>query len=155
MSEKEMFRRKISGAVLREAWKLLRKAKVYRWATVLRLALKMVRGKIRLHYSKAVGVAASGTPRQAILHRLAGYNQDDITLVFVRDYENRFDHNAIRIVASIGSKMEFTLGYLKSQLAASIAPLIDDGKKIISMIERITGKGSKGLYGLNFRYAIM
>jgi hypothetical protein len=155
MSEKEIMRRKVARAVLSEAWKLLKRAKVYGWSTVLRLSWRVVRSRICLHYSKASGVAASGTSRQAQLHQLAGYKPEDISLVFVRDYDNKFDVNAIRISASIDGNKWFTVGYVKSQIAAIVAPLMDRGYEVVSVLKRITGKGSKGLYGMNFQYAIM
>lgn len=155
MSEKEIIRRKIACAVLREAWKMLRKAKAYGWTTVLRLSWRLVRSRLRLHYSKVAGTAASGTPRQARLHQLAGYRPEEVSLAFVRDYNNKFDRNAVKIVASIDTDKWFTVGYLKAQLAAVIAPMMDSGHEVVSVLEQITGRGNKGLYGLNFRYAVM
>lgn len=155
MSNKEIMRRKVARAVLSEAWKLLKRAKVYGWATILRLSWRVVRSRIRLHYSKASGVAAPGTSRQARLHQLASYRPEDISLVFVRDYGNKFDGNAIRISASVDGNKWFTIGYVKAQIAAVIAPLMDKGYEVVSVLDQITGRGSKGLYGLNFRYAVI
>lgn len=88
MSEREQKRRRILAAVLREAWRLFRRINVYEWSTVLRLSCAVVRSRIRMHYSKAIGVAASGTSRQERLRQLAQYRAEDISLVLVRHSDN-------------------------------------------------------------------
>lgn len=155
MSEKEAKRRRIASAVVRQAWKLFRRAAIYSWSTVLRLAWAVVRSRIRVYHSKATGVAASNTPRQARLRQLAGYQPEDVFIVLVRQPDNRFDSNAIRIVASIKGDAGFTVGYVKSSLAATLAPMMDAGKQVVAVLERITGVGSKGLHGLNYAYAVI
>jgi hypothetical protein len=155
ISEKESLRRRIARVVLREAWKLVRQAMGYCWFTVLRLAWKVVRSKTRLHYSKAVGVSASGTTRQGRLQRLLQYPPERVSLMLMREPNNCYDSNAVRVVGCVDGVNGFTLGYLKASLAAQVSPLLDAGHSAVALMERITGTGDKGLYGLNFRFAIL
>jgi hypothetical protein len=155
ISNKESLRRRIAGAVLREAWKLLRRMKGYTWSIILRLAWKVVQCRTRLQYTKAVGVSISGTARQERLHKLLQYPTEQVMLKLVREHDNRFDSNAIRILGSIDGVTGFKLGYLRASLAAQIAPLMDAGHLTVAIIDRVTGTGTKGLHGLNFRFAVI
>jgi hypothetical protein len=78
-----------------------------------------------------------------------------VTLILIREPDNRYDPNAVRVVGSVNGGIGFTLGYLKASIAVQVAPMLDTGHTAVALMDRVTGAGSKGLYGLNFRYAII
>lgn len=155
MSYKEMLRRKVVSAVLRQAWRLFRRASSYGWALILKLSWRLVRNKTRFYATKAVGVTASCTARQARLKWLQRYRTEEIKLSLVRDPRNRYDENSVCILASIDGKTKYMLGYLKSGLASQVAPLLDSGQVAIALLEEVTGPGSLKLRGLNLTFAII
>lgn len=94
--------------------------------------------------TKIVGVTKEndkGIPIQAILPMI----NDDSDLVLVREKNNLYDANAIKVFAD-----HQHIGYLKSSIAQQIAPLMDQGKIIDVELSEVTGGGEKN-YGCNIK----
>lgn len=118
-------------------------AMVQAWITV----------KLRHIVTKAAGVTHGN--RQMLLHRLAAYSPEQVSIELHRERENRFDSNAIKVVAAVSGKGKAALGYLNRTLAAVIAPLMDKGKRIVSTFRAVTGGESLHLtYGLSFELTV-
>lgn len=93
--------------------------------------------------------------RQMLLHRLSAYNPEQVSIELHRERENRFDSNAVKIIAAVSGKGKAALGYLNRSLAAVIAPLLDKGKQVISTFRAVTGGESLHLtYGLSFELTV-
>lgn len=106
-----------------------------------RKAWKMVkRGVI---YTAAAGVTFRN--RQEIIAWLDKMDPRDVCLTLCREPENTEDHNAIRIYAHVVSMgKRACIGYLKKDLAAAIAPLMDAGQQVGARLYSFTG-GYAGL----------
>ncbi len=89
-------------------------------------------------YSKLVGVTFDN--RQEVIPTL------DIgeELVILREPENPYDTNAIRILTQDGRDV----GHIRREIAAHIAPLIDAGTKYRCIVTAVTGGGDHS-YGVN------
>lgn len=105
-------------------------------SNAFRKAWKMVkRGVI---YTAAAGVTFRST--QEIIAWLNRMDPRDICLSLFREPGNRSDRNAVKIYAhviSLGKKA--CIGYLKRDLAAAIAPLMDAGEDIRATLYCFTG----------------
>ena len=155
MSIKEKSRREICRFVLMEAWKIYRRSFVSNFSKALALAWRLTRSQVRFRCSKAKGVSFSNA--QCILRKIANLHSNNIALGFVRDYNNRFDPNAIKIMLKpITLAMPLFIGYVDKQLASVLSPQVDSGRELIGQIETITGlTRSNGLLGLNFKYVLL
>lgn len=93
-------------------------------------------------FTKVAGVTF-GDAQQVLPNLCAGMD-----LQFIREPDNQYDRNAIR-VECCGS----TLGHIKADIAAQLAPKIDSGKTVIKGdISEITGGFAPGItYGCNIR----
>lgn len=89
-------------------------------------------------YSKLVGVTFDD--RQSVIPTL----EDGEELVVERESHNPVDPNAIRILTQDGRMV----GYIRREIAAEIAPLIDAGTVYRCIITAITG-GDDRTYGVN------
>ncbi len=89
-------------------------------------------------YSKIVGVTYEN--RQSIVRKC--YSGQPLRLE--REKNNKYDKNAVAVY----NGSDQMLGYLKRELAASIAKDLDDGKKYNCSVKEVTG-GSGYTYGLN------
>ena len=118
-------------------------AMVQAWITV----------KLRRIVTKAAGVTHGN--RQMLLHRLAAYNPEQVSIELHREKENIFDSNAVKVIAAVSGKGKAALGYLNRTLAAVIVPLMDKGKRIVSTFRAVTGGESLHLtYGLSFELSV-
>lgn len=109
--------------------------------------------KLRSIRTKAAGVMWGN--RQMLLSRLAKYSADEITIELHRECENRYDSNAIKVVAAVKGKGKAALGYINRTLAAALAPLLDKGKEIRCSFGAVTGGNEYFLhYGLNLAVSI-
>jgi hypothetical protein len=151
MSSKEIQRRKIARYVMLEAWKLKRSTILYRmtFSSSLKLSWQIIRGRIRKHYTKVVGVMFVG--RQTLLKRLLHYPKHQVIIKFVRQPDNPYDKFAVLVTAEIKGRRQATLGYLSTQLAQIIAPLMDTGRQVIVSSFDVTGSKNKS-YGCNLTY---
>lgn len=107
-----------------------------------RKAWRMVKSGIV--YTSAVGVTFRNT--QEIIAWLDGMDRSDIYLSLCREPGNLRDRNAIKIYAHVISmEKRACIGYVKKELAAVIAPLMDAGLEVCARLYCITG-GYAGLY---------
>lgn len=79
-----------------------------------------------------------GKRQQAIEH-LTHYRPQDVRISLYRDKSNVADKNAVAVIAAVHGKGAYTMGYLPKALAAFIAPLIDSGKAVYSVLTAIKG----------------
>jgi len=91
-------------------------------------------------FTKLAGVTFGG--RQEILARLT---LDD-ELELCRDSRNAYDSNACAVYAT---RLNEQVGFLNRDLAAVLAPALDEGKKYLIEIGSITGGENGKAYGLN------
>lgn len=93
--------------------------------------------------------------RQKLLSRLARYTAEQITITLCHEQGNRFDRNAVQVIAGVKGKGSAVIGYLNRQLAAVVAPLIDKGKSVVSSFRAVTGGAEQLLtYGLNISITV-
>lgn len=153
MSDKERRRRKMARTVMFAAWKTFRRC-LLSFGTCLRVSWKTVRCRLQVYHSKARGTSFGN--RQEILHRLSRYDTRDIRLSFQREPENAMDPNAILIVATVRGRGSAPIGYIAQEMAAWLAPLMDEGHEVLVMLGGVTGTGRDGGHlGLNFEYIIL
>ena len=70
---------------------------------------------------------------------------EESDLILSRDKNNPYDENAIKVIA------DYThIGYIKAELAAELAPIMDSGKTVHVELLEVTGGGDKK-YGCNIR----
>ncbi len=155
MSSKEYKRRSIASAVMKEAWIIKRKTilYVYNIGTALKLAWMTIRCRIKYYYSKVRGTSYSN--HQQVLKKLLSLATTDVLLTFIREPDNVYDSNAIRINAFSNQLYCGSIGYLSKVLAAKIAPLIDEGHIAIVKYDGVTGADRAGYLGCNFRFTII
>lgn len=89
-------------------------------------------------FSKIAGVSFNG--RQRLVRNLS----IGIPLRLVREQNNQYDENAIKITTIGGIQ----LGYIRAGLAAKLAPLMDEGNKFNCKVLEITGGEDKN-FGCN------
>jgi hypothetical protein len=83
-------------------------------------------------YSKVAGVTRENQDQSNRQKILADYRK----LNLVREHDNPYDANAIKVLISNGKQ----IGYINSDLARELAPIIDKGKKTVEAhISEITG----------------
>jgi hypothetical protein len=68
-----------------------------------------------------------------------------------REPDNPYDRNAIAVVTSDFDKK---IGYINSDLASSLAPLMDRGAFIDCYVAEITGGGPGQSYGVNIKLTV-
>lgn len=120
-----------------------RAAMIQAWITV----------KLRSIVTRAAGVTYGN--RQKLLSRLARYTAEQITITLCHEQGNRFDRNAVQVIAGVKGKGSAVIGYLNRQLAAVVAPLIDKGKSVVSSFRAVTGGAEQLLtYGLNISITV-
>lgn len=146
---------KICSAVFSEAWDLKKRTILFTLhiRTALKLAWRLVRSLCFMQHSKVYGTTFNG--RQAVLKRLAKYPDRSIILSFEREPDNKFDSNAIKIIAQVKSKGSAAIGYVNKNIAANIAPMIDAGFIPVILFAGITGKVDSGYLGCNFKYYLI
>lgn len=95
-------------------------------------------GEAEMFYSKLVGVTFN--ERQKVIPTLTAGEE----LVLEREKDNPVDRNAIHVLTKKGQE----LGYIRKEIAAEIAPLIDAGTMYRCGVTAITG-GDDYAYGVN------
>jgi len=99
----------------------------------------------KTYYAKVVGVTYEN--RQATIARLRGKEPCRL----VPEPENQYDSNAIAVHVATGNGIKH-IGYIKKELAATIAPLME-GEPLMCRIDEITGgfetsDGEQAAYGV-------
>ena len=102
-------------------------------------------------FSKVVGVTKEnddGSNRQEIIQEEL---KNDDMLFLNREPDNPYDRNAIAVITSDFDKK---IGYINSDLASSLAPLMDRGAFIDCYVAEITGGGPGQSYGVNIKLTV-
>lgn len=85
---------------------------------------------------KVVGVTftneGTGEKRSDIVRELAQKNISDIKIQLVREPENQYDANAIKVIAD-----DRQIGYIGKEYAAIIAPLMDEYEEFSAVVKGI------------------
>ncbi|MDR1320934.1 MAG: HIRAN domain-containing protein [Gracilibacteraceae bacterium] len=102
-------------------------AMIKAWALVKQSALDV----------KAAGVTHGN--RQKALARLKAYPAAQVSIRLEREPGNAFDPYAVKVVAAVEGKGEYTIGYLPRALALVVAPLMDAGKAIAARFQAVVG----------------
>lgn len=161
MSRKEELRRQMLRHVMLESWRLYRRGLsiCHSWSSCLKLAWAKVRGRVRMLSTRVYGSSFTndnGISRQTILARLARVPRFVVGLELVREPGNPYDPNAVKVMAKVkGAEGSFTLGYLKKELAARTAPLMDAGAEAVARFDGITGGYGGRCFGCSFSYALI
>lgn len=98
-------------------------------------------------YTKVVGVTKLNDNNIQIQIILPTLN-DGCDLILVREPNNPYDKNAIKVIADYQH-----IGYIRSELAQQLAPLMDQGSAMRAEVKEITGGGSVN-YGCNIAICI-
>ncbi len=92
-------------------------------------------------FSKVVGVSFNGNQERIMkIFDSVEYTKEPIMLELVREPNNTYDSNAIKVGE---------IGYLSKEVASQLSPLIDKGVKLNCRIEQITH--NKGTLGVNVK----
>lgn len=89
-------------------------------------------------YTKVVGVTFEN--RQEVVRRL----KEGDTLYLVREYDNPYDPNAVRVENKYGQQV----GYLNARLARHFAPLLEQREQYRVLVSSVTG-GDERNFGVN------
>lgn len=84
---------------------------------------------------KVVGVTFTnedGRKRADIIRELIGKNQNDIKIQLVREPDNRFDMNAVKVIAD-----NEQIGYIGKEYAQIIAPLMDEYEEFDAVVKGV------------------
>ena len=103
--------------------------------------------------ASSVPVAGSSRPEHANALRLvAMFRECDVQ--FVRQPENPHDANAIRVIARIhsdGRSESHPIGYVPRELAAIIAPYMDDGCRFAGVLREVILPSGRSHAGARLR----
>ncbi len=104
--------------------------------------------RVRRATFKVAGVTANGGQKK--LQYLDGISRDDIAVGLRREPENKYDGNAVQVLAMVRSlRIYAVIGYVPRVIAERIAPLMDQGIKIRADFGGIIGGyGEKENYGM-------
>ena len=101
-------------------------------------------------FTKVVGVSFpndDGSSRQQIITSLTeSIEKEEVLLLLERQQNNVHDQNAVAVYSFEGKQ----IGFLSKQVSETIAPLMDQGTKVIATAVTVTG-GWPMQYGLNIR----
>lgn len=81
----------------------------------------------------------------------------DIILYAVREKDNAFDRNAIKIIVTVkGSNKKYHIGYFSKDIAKVLAPMLDTGRYDISFenIHTVGGDIGRENVGIYFSFSI-
>ena len=117
-------------------------------------AFRKAWSQVRETTFRVTGVTHAG--RQDRLRILDNFRKDDLEVGFIRDRENSFDRNAIKVLVMIKSLRKYTeVGYIPRALAERLAPVMDKGIRIRAELGGILGGyGDKENYGMLVRAAV-
>lgn len=96
-------------------------------------------------HSKIAGVTMKNDNNQNIQELLSMFKPND-KLTFIREPNNPYDKNAIKLYAN-----NTHIGYVKGELAKTVAPIIDNGGSVHGYITEITGGKDGKDYGCNYK----
>lgn len=152
MSKKEIKRRLILSNVMKKAWILFKRNSSLTFSLALKLSWQLIKCKLSPSFSKVKGVTFNN--RQFLIKRLTKYPLDMISLSLLPEPDNKFDSNAIKIIATVKNKGSATIGYVSKELAYKFNTALISNKKIFIFLDSITGS-LKSYLGINYSYFII
>ena len=109
------------SAAMVQAWSVWRNMEIFTYSTSD--ILRQTGVKLHRIETKTAGVTRGN--RQKLLARLSRYSPEDITIKLQHEQDNAADKN-VQVIAAVRGKGSAIMGYLNRQLAATIAPLLDN-----------------------------
>jgi len=98
-------------------------------------AWQIIKGKSLI--TKVSGVTFGN--RQKALKHLCRYTRERINVALIREYDNKFDNNAVKVIVNVDKGKNYQIGYLPRELAEEISILIDKGFNIKASYRTVTG----------------
>ena len=86
--------------------------------------------------------------RQKALEHLKKYKAEDISIQLIHDSNNKYDRNAVQVIATVKNKGSYCMGYLPRRLAMFIAPLLTCGDTVTALYSKVAVKDVSLPYGL-------
>ena len=152
MTESEKRRRNTARLVMIQAWRYLRRnPSAIGKSLALTLGWATVRSKAFFQYTKARGVTFDG--RQRLLAKLQDVEAQRITLRLKRDTTNRYDPNAVKVIATVDGIRQACVGFLSRDMACGVSEKLLAGKRYVAFYEGVTG-GIDRRYGINLSVVI-
>jgi hypothetical protein len=105
-------------------------------------------------HSKVVGVTAKNSDGSSRQKYIGAYCRSGMSAALVREPNNQYDPNAVGVWVKARAFIFFTanlqIGYLSSDVASEVAPLLDSGHPVACQIAEVTGGvRGKNSYGVN------
>lgn len=125
--------KEIRKAVVTLANRINKKAK--NLSSAFKRAWQIIKGKSLI--TKVSGVTFGS--RQKALRHLSRYTRERINVILVREYDNKFDGNAVKVIVNVDSGKGYTMGYLPKELAGELSILFDKGFNISANYRTTTG----------------
>jgi hypothetical protein len=122
----KMLRRQLSGDIQDD----------YKIDIIISMEKELERRKMKIQNVdlKVVGVTftneGTGEKRADIIRELMGKNPSDIKIELVREPENKYDMNAIKVLAD-----NKQIGYIGKEYATIIAPLLDEYEEFVVTVK--------------------
>lgn len=89
--------------------------------------------------------------RQKALEHLKRYNPQLISITLERESNNPIDSNAVKVIVTVKGKGSYCMGYLPSELALMVAPLIDKGTAVQAEYDKVNILTKCLPYGLSIK----
>ena len=86
--------------------------------------------------------------RQKALEHLKKYKAEDISIQLIHESNNKYDRNAVQVIATVKNKGSYCMGYLPRRLAMFIAPLLTCGDTGPAVYSKVAVKDVSLPYGL-------
>lgn len=86
--------------------------------------------------------------RQKALEHLKKYKAEDISIQLIHESNNKYDRNAVQVIATVKNKGSYCMGYLPRRLAMFIAPLLTCGDTVTAVYSKVAVKDVSLPYGL-------
>ena len=125
--------REIRRAVATLANRINRKAK--NLSSSFKRAWQIIKGKTLT--TKVSGVTFE--KRQEALKHLSKYTRERINVLLVRDINNKYDSNAIKVVVNVDNGRGYTMGFVPKEIAEEVTALIDNGFELLARFRTVTG----------------
>ncbi len=136
--------------IMRYSWVLFRKG-IGSFSTALKLSWQIMRSRIKRHHTKARGTSHY----QPNLKCISKLQPEQFSIQFVKEPENQFDTDAVKIVAVVFGNSVLKLGFLSKELTAKWKEQLANEDSIKVVDYEITGvKRASAFVGINLTYVI-
>jgi|GEM_PF-1233680 HIRAN domain. len=87
--------------------------------------------------------------RQEALRRLTMYSPSETKFTLIREFDNKYDNNAIAVYVSVKGSRLYKIGYVEAYTAYVCACILDKGIDLKADLKTIVGGAFNGMmYGL-------